>query len=256
MRLIRLDIEYDGTNYCGWQIQSHRVTRSEGHKRTIQETIERALRRILQERVRVIGSGRTDAGVHAFCQTAHFKTNSAIPVEGLQKALNALLPQDIAVLTAKEEKSSFHSRFGAVSKVYRYTILNRSCRSALLAKRAYFCPWQLDIALMKSEAEALLGRHDFSSFRASGSANKDAVRTIRRVAVAQKGRLLHIDIEADGFLYNMVRIIVGTLIDIGRGKLPAGSMKRILKARDRKKAGFTAPPEGLYLVKVKYQISN
>ena len=248
MRNIRLDIEYDGTNYCGWQVQSRQKA-----KKSIQGALEQALRKLTGRKVTLAGSGRTDAGVHALRQVAHFKTDSRIPSLKLQKALNALLPPDIAVTAVKDAVSGFHSRFWAVSKVYRYTILNRPYRSAFLRHKAYFCPWKLDLALMKREARALVGRHDFSSFKASGAKENCPVKTVERLSLSREGQLIHIDIQADGFLYNMVRVIVGTLVDIGRGRLKPGSMKRILQARDRKLAGMTAPAEGLYLVKVRYK---
>jgi len=260
MRNLKLEIEYDGENYCGWQVQ-----RRNKHKRSIQEVLEKALQKILQEKIRIIASGRTDAGVHAQAQIANFKTNSKIPPKKLQKALNALLPDDIAITRAEEVNSDFHSRFCAKTKAYRYTILNRSYRCALLKDKVYFYPYPLDISLMRREAKYLLGRHDFKSFCASGSDAKDTVRTIKNVTVKKFPYQLSaisyqqtdcpvivIDIEANGFLYNMVRNIVGTLIEIGRGKFPAGSLKKILLAKNRKLAGPTVPAGGLCLLKVKY----
>jgi tRNA pseudouridine38-40 synthase len=246
MRNIKLEIEYDGSNYQGWQVQkSHQ-------SKTIQETLEKTLRKILQEKIRLIASGRTDSGVHAKGQVANFKTTKRIPLEKLQKALNALLPDDIAISEVKEVSPDFHARFAVKSKTYRYTILNRRWRSALLKDEAYFYPFPLDIKLMRKEAKCLLGRHDFTSFQASGSSCKQAIRTIKKIEVCRQKDLIHIDIEADGFLYNMVRNIVGTLIKIGSAEFPKNSLKKILLLKNRKFAGPTAPPEGLCLVRVKY----
>ena len=257
MRNIRLQIEYDGSRYLGWQKQARRPT--------IQEVIEKALGKILQEKVFLIGSGRTDSGVHALAQTANFKTNSNISTNKLLRALNGVLPDDIVITGAKEVSSDFHSRYSAKSKTYRYSILNRQYPSALLRGKVYFCSYRLDFKLMQKEAKVLLGKHDFSSFCASASNAKDAIRVIKRISVKKlplhlapytfdlnRFFLIVINIEADGFLYNMVRNIAGTLIDIGRGRLPAGSMKKILSSRNRKLAGPTAPACGLCLVKVKY----
>ena len=246
MRNIKLTIEYDGTAYAGWQCQKPRL-------KTIQQIMEAVLRRILQEKIKLAVSGRTDAGVHAQAQVANFKTGASLTLEKLQKALNGLLPGDIAVVRVEEERPGFHSRFSAKSKVYRYMILNRNYPSALLRKTVYFYPHPLNIRLMQSESKALLGRHDFSSFQASGSKVKDSRRTIKGIRVFKEGDLLNIDIEADGFLYNMVRNIVGTLIEVGRGRFPRGSLKKILRLRNRKFAGPTAPARGLCLLKVEFK---
>jgi len=252
IRNIRLSIEYDGTDYCGWQIQSHQVTRSPGRQRSIQEVIEKTLQKVLQEKVRLIASGRTDAGVHALGQVANFKTSSQIPLEKLERALNGLLPDDISVYSLKEAPLDFHSRFSAGSKLYRYTILNRKHSSPFLKRSAYFYPFPLDVRLMQRESRRLLGRHDFSSFRASGGKARNPLRHIKQIKVAKQDYFIYIYIEADGFLYNMARNIVGTLIEIGRGKLNAGALERILNSRDRRLAGPTAPAKGLCLLKVKY----
>ncbi|MDP2940908.1 MAG: tRNA pseudouridine(38-40) synthase TruA [Candidatus Omnitrophota bacterium] len=252
LRNIRLTIEYDGTNYCGWQVQkSHKVTRSQSHK-SIQEVIEKALRRILQEKVKLIASGRTDAGVHALAQVVNFKAHSAIPAEKLQKALNALLPEDIVITQAKETGLDFHSRFQARSKIYRYTILNRDYPCAFLRNRAYLYPQPLDIKLMQRESRVLLGRHNFKSFQASDKRERDPVRLIKKLKITRSKNLIYIDIEADGFLYNMVRNIVGTLIEIGRHRFAKGKLKKILLSADRRLAGPLAPAHGLCLVRVNY----
>ena len=255
MRNIKLTIEYEGTNYCGWQVQkSHQVTKSPRHqKKSIQEIIENTLSKILQERIRLIASGRTDAGVHALAQVANFKTCSNIALDKLQRALNGNLPQDIAISDIEEVNLDFHSRFHAKSKIYRYTILNRGWSSPLLRNTVYFYPYPLDVKLMRQEARCLLGRHDFKSFCASGSSTKDTVRIIKKIAIRNiRYALLAIDIEADGFLYNMVRNIVGTLIEIGRGRFSKGGLKKILLAKNRKFAGPAVPACGLCLLKVGY----
>lgn len=242
----RLEIAYDGTSYCGWQAQNS------SKKKSIQEVIERTLQKIFQEKIKLIASGRTDAGVHAKAQVANFKASKEIPLKKLQKALNGLLPEDIKVAGVKREPPGFHSRFDTKSKLYRYTILNRSYPCVFSRNSAYFCPFHLDIKLMKKELVSLLGRHDFSAFRAHDKKERDSVRTIKKASIVKSKDLIHIDIEADGFLYNMVRNIAGTLIEIGRGKLGKGSLKKVLLSCDRRRAGPTAEARGLCLVKVKY----
>jgi tRNA pseudouridine38-40 synthase len=257
MRNLKLSIEYDGTDYHGWQTQ--------GRTKTIQETIEKTLRKILQERVRLIASGRTDAGVHALAQVANFKTDKDISLERLLRGLNGLLPNDITINNIEEAEPDFHSRFDVKTKVYRYCILNRKYPSSLLRDKVYFYPYPLKIGLMRRQARCLFGRHDFKSFCAAGSSAKDTVRTIKNLTIKKspcplplvpcplnEGGLIIIEIEADGFLYNMVRNIVGTLLEIGRGRLLGGSLKSILLARDRRLAGPTVPACGLYLARIKY----
>ncbi len=264
MRNIKLTLEYDGTRFSGWQAQrSNPSTRGDVSTRkplgagkskvpTIQATVEGVLRQILQEQVKLIASGRTDAGVHAREQIANFKTVSALPLARIQEGLNALLPADISVVKIEEAALDFHSRFHARSKVYCYTILNRVHRSALLKDRAYFCRFPLNVSLMRREASCLLGKHNFKAFQATAKKEKNPVKHISRIKIVKKGDCILISIQADGFLYNMVRNIAGTLIDIGRGKLPQGSMKKILLSQDRKRAGVTAPACGLCLMEVKY----
>ncbi|MBU2541088.1 MAG: tRNA pseudouridine(38-40) synthase TruA [Candidatus Omnitrophica bacterium] len=259
MRNIKLSISYDGTNYCGWQVQKNR-----GERRSIQGVIEKTLKKILQERVRLIGSGRTDAGVHALGQVANFKTTSTIEAVNIKRALNSLLPQDIKISSASEVDLGFHSQHGAKLKTYQYLILNSRDSNPLLFRYVHQVAFSLDIPLMAAELRLLRGRHNFKSFCASGSKVKSTTRTVKKLALRtsakfsawdlmNKARLVIISIEADGFLYNMVRNIVGTLIDIGRGHLKKGDMKRILKAKDRRLAGSTAPAKGLYLCEVKYK---
>lgn len=244
MRNLKLEIEYDGTNYCGWQVQTRQK-----HKPSIQETLEKTLQKILREKIRIIGSGRTDAGVHAQAQIANFKTDSNIALDKLHRALTGLLPDDIAVTKIEEVPLDFHSRFSAKSKVYRYAILNRKYPSAILRNIAYFFPYPLNIRLMQKQAKLLLGRHNFKSFQAADYRERNPVRTIKKIKITKDKDLIYIDIEADGFLQNMARNIVGTLIEIGRGK-PL-EIKKLLSWKDRTKTGPTAPAKGLCLVKVK-----
>lgn len=270
MRNIRFKIEYDGTNYCGWQRQKSNNV-GDGHARpvrSIQETIETTLYQILQEKIKIIVSGRTDSGVHAKAQVANFKTNSNIALEKLVLSINALLPEDIAVYNIEEAPEDFHSRFCVKSKVYRYTILNSYFRSALLRNYVFSFVFPLDVKLMRAEAKCLLGRHDFKAFCAFASGVKTTVRTIKKISIkhdfytliprryvgagAIRHPLIIVDIEADGFLYNMVRNIVGTLIEIGRGHFSKGSLKKIIRSKNRKIAGPTAPAKGLCLLEVKY----
>lgn len=251
MRNLKLEIEYDGTRYYGWQVQNRRRA-SDVRRRTIQETIEKTLQKILQKKVKLIVAGRTDSGVHALSQVANFKTSSKIPLERLRWGLNCLLPEDIKVSRIKKVPLDFNSRFSAKARIYRYTILSRKYSSAFLANRAHFFYYPLDIGLMRKEARALLGRHNFKSFQAADSRERNPQRTIKRIKITKDKDLVCIDIEADSFLYNMVRNISGTLLEIGRGRFSKGSMLRILKSRDRKLAGPALPAKGLCLVKVKY----
>lgn len=261
MRNLKITIEYDGTRYAGWQVQnSRRIRKSPRQRPTIQATIEKALRKILQEKIRLIGSGRTDAGVHALGQVANFATKTKISLYKLQWALNGNLPDDIVIRSIEKPNPDFHSRFDARSKVYRYAILNRPYPSAFLRNRVYFYRHPLDVRLMQQEARALLGRHDFKAFQATDKKERSSVRTIKKISIRNETptlclvpcTLLIIDIEADGFLYNMVRNIVGTLIEIGRGKFPRGNLKKILASKNRKLAGPTVPACGLCLSEVKY----
>ncbi|MFH1198847.1 MAG: tRNA pseudouridine(38-40) synthase TruA [Candidatus Omnitrophota bacterium] len=266
MRNIKLEIEYDGSGYVGWQIQNRPQTRdrrpetADQRPQTIQDTIEKTLRKILQEKIQLIASGRTDSGVHAYGQAANFKTDSQISPERLQLALNGNLPHDIVITKIEDVAPKFNSRFSAKSKVYRYTILNRKYHSPLLRNTVYFCHYSLNVNLMRQEAKCLLGKHDFKAFCASGSRVKSTTRTIKNISIrktfyplyAKRYPLIIIDIEADGFLYNMVRNISGTLIMIGRGKFSKGSMQKILASKNRRLAGPTAAACGLALLKVNY----
>jgi len=245
MRNIKLLIEYDGTNYLGWQVQPRGLT--------IQGIIEGKLALLMGETVHLVGSGRTDAGVHAFGQVAHFKTKNQMDVHTIQRALNSLLPPDIVIQRAEEVKEDFHARKQSKSKTYEYRILNRNIRSAFYREYAWHIPQTLNIGEMKKATRSLKGEHDFSSFQSVGSPKKTAVRNVTR-AEWKRGRdgLLRFEVEANGFLKQMVRAIVGTLVDVGKGKISSEEFRRILDSKDRKKAGPTAPPHGLFLKEVRY----
>jgi tRNA pseudouridine38-40 synthase len=247
----KLTIEYDGRNFSGWQIQKK-------GERTVQGKISLALERITRKPVTLIGAGRTDSGVHALGQIAHAKLDSHLSADTLLKALNANLPDDIAILKVQKVPVSFHAQYSAKAKVYRYTILNRKARAA--QKRGFYThiPQDLDLPLMKSESKVLRGCHNFSSFTASNpylkkhGIKKNTIRNIKKISFfCSKGFIL-IDIEADGFLYKMVRNIIGTLIEIGLGRIKKGELKKILCVKVRRNAGPTAPAQGLCLLKVKY----
>ncbi|MFA4910370.1 MAG: tRNA pseudouridine(38-40) synthase TruA [Desulfobacteria bacterium] len=245
MRNIRLVIEYDGTNYHGWQIQPNATS--------IQEIIEDRLKKITQEEIRLIAAGRTDAGVHAVEQVANFSTNSQLDINNIQRGLNSLLPPDIAIKEISEAEQDFHSRYSAKSKIYRYVILNRRFPSPLYRNFSWFIPFKLDIKEMKSAVQCLIGEHDFSSFKASGCNSHNPIRELYGISLDKdpKGFIIF-EIEANAFLKQMVRNIVGTMVDVGKGKIGVSEFEDIFLSKDRKKAGITAPPQGLFLVKIKY----
>jgi tRNA pseudouridine38-40 synthase len=247
----KLTLEYDGTKFCGWQIQQKNV-------RTVQGELKHALDIICKEPITVIGAGRTDSGVHALGQVAHFKTHTSISPKILLRALNANLPDDVAVLKVQCAKTNFHAQYCAKSKIYRYTILNQQTRR--VKRRGFYhqVHHKLNDRLMKSEAKVLIGRHDFRAFVASDpqlkkkNKIKNTIRNIKNISIKKSHEFLHINIEANGFLYKMVRNIVGTLIQIGLGKISKGELKKSLRSKCRKNAGPTAPAQGLCLLKVKY----
>lgn len=245
MRNIKLIIEYDGTNYSGWQRQSNSLT--------VQEVIERALYKLTGKECILIASGRTDAGVHALAQVANFTIgSSSIPSAKFSYALNSLLPHDIVIKRSEEVSPNFHSRYSAKAKKYKYLIYNSEHPSALLRNRAYHISQPLNLDNMIKASEYFHGTHDFAGFMSSGSSVKSTVRTIKSISIAPKSDGLELEVSADGFLYNMVRIIAGTLISVGMGKIFPHSVKDIIRSCDRKQAGKTAPPQGLYLVEVYY----
>jgi len=244
MRNIKLTIEYDGTGYHGWQIQPNVLT--------IQGTIEGKLAQITGEAVRLVASGRTDTGVHAMGQVAHFKTHSSLDVLSFLKALNSLLPEDIRVKDVEEVDEAFHARFSAKGKVYEYRIFNGEFPSPFHRHFSWFVPAKLDLASMREAAMKLRGRHDFSSFCSTGSDHSSPLREIYAIDVGMRGDFIIIQVEANAFLKQMVRNIVGTLVEVGRQKLTPSQFGDILKARDRRRAGIPAPAQGLFLVGVDY----
>ncbi|MEJ2670857.1 MAG: tRNA pseudouridine(38-40) synthase TruA [Deltaproteobacteria bacterium] len=244
-RNIRLLLEYDGTCYHGWQRQVEAAT--------IQQVLEEALARLTGAKITLLGSGRTDAGVHALGQVANFHTASAIPLKAFHDGLNSMLPPDIAVLQAAEVPPDFHARKSATAKTYTYRILNRPTRSPLQHHYGWWIGPRLDFAALAAAAAALPGEHDFTAFRASGSDNQNPVRQVEAAAWrGEFGGWLNFTITATGFLRGMVRSLVGTMVEAGRGKAPPEKLAELLESRARHLAGPTAPPQGLYLVEVVY----
>jgi tRNA pseudouridine38-40 synthase len=245
MRNLKLLIEYDGTNYQGWQVQPKGLT--------IQGMLEDKIRLLTGERVQLFGSGRTDAGVHALGQVAHFKTQSQMDIHSMQRALNSLLPRDIVIQKIEGVEEGFHARKQSKSKVYEYRLLNRNLRSAFHRGYVWHIPQKLNVKEMKKATQHLIGEHDFSSFRSVGTPTQTAVRRVIR-AEWKRGRdgLIRFEIEANGFLKQMVRSIVGTVVEVGKGKINPEQFEKVLKSKDRKKAGPTAPAQGLFLKEVKY----
>jgi tRNA pseudouridine38-40 synthase len=247
LRNIRLIVEYDGTDFAGWQRQPPPA-------RSVQGVLEDAVAKMTGERPLVRGAGRTDAGVHARAQVASFVTASQIPILGLMRGINAATPRDVAVVEAAEAPPEFEPRRAARGKHYAYRLWNRPARSPLHARTSWHILHPLDTEAMAQAAAALLGEHDFSSFRAAGCDAKHAVRTLRRAAISRDGFLVTIDLEATAFLRGMARIIAGTLVEVGLGRRPAAEAADILAARDRERAGRTAPAHGLTLEAVVYQV--
>ncbi|MBI4400554.1 MAG: tRNA pseudouridine(38-40) synthase TruA [Nitrospirae bacterium] len=244
MATFKLTIEYDGTAYAGWQRQPDRPT--------VQASVEAAIQRVTQTAIPVIGAGRTDAGAHALGQVASFRSQKVMPAEGWVRALNALLPPDISVRSAERVADDFHARYSARGKLYEYRILNQAERSAMERTRAWHVRRPLDMESMREAASLLVGRHDFSSFQGHPTDTESPVCELRRLEISQQQTLIRFEAQADRFLKQMVRAIVGTLVEVGQGKRPPKSMKEILEARDRRAAGVTAPAHGLYLVRVDY----
>jgi tRNA pseudouridine38-40 synthase len=243
-RCLKLTLEYDGTAYHGWQAQPALPT--------IQGRLEEALGRLIGAPVSVMGAGRTDAGVHALGQVASFRAVVRLEPPRLRRALNACLPPDICVRAVEEETPDFDARRSARGKLYRYTLLRRETPSAFQARVSLHVPYPLDLAAMQEGATALLGTHDFTSFRAGSCGAPSPVRTVREAAWRVDGEWWHFEIRGNGFLQHMVRIIVGTLLEVGRGRRTVASVAEALGACDRRRAGQTAPPHGLFLVAVDY----
>lgn len=244
MRKIKLIIEYDGSGYHGWQYQENALS--------VQEVLARAIKKLTGESIIPDGAGRTDAGVHAYGQVASFMTNSSIPAEKFTPALNSYLPDDVSIIASKEVKDGFHARFSAKGKHYRYMIINRPQKSALWASRAWHVREVLDFDAMNEAAGYFLGYHSFKAFCAAGHNVKTFDRTIFHSQWHKDGEFLIYDTKGDGFLYNMVRIMVGTMIDIGKRRYGPNIVEEAIKDGRRNSIGITAPPVGLYLVEVIY----
>jgi len=248
-RSLKITVAYDGTGYAGWQVQPD--------AKTIQGTLEDAWARVTGERIRLTASGRTDAGVHALGQVVSLQTATHLDNDSLQRALCAILPDDIAVLSVEDAVDDFHAIRNAVSKRYRYRIDNGRVRDVLSRRYTWHVPAPLDAEAMHRAAQRLVGRHDFSSFESAGAERASSVRTVSELLV-QRGRdercnEIVLEIESDGFLYNMVRAIVGTLVEVGRGAQREDWISEVLAAVDRRRAGPTAPPQGLVLLRVTYR---
>ena len=244
MRNIKLTIEYDGKDFNGWQKQPNKLN--------IQGEIERAIYNITKEEVDLIGSGRTDAGVHAFGQIANFKTNSNISIEKMAIAINSQLKNSIVVKKAEEVDERFHSRLSCKKKTYRYIINNSPEGTAIYRNLETHIPQKLDLSQMKKAIKYFEGEHDFKAFKSSGTSGKNSVRTIYKAEVRKEGDNIIIELTGNGFLYNMVRIISGTLLDVGLGKIKPEEIPEIIESKDRQRAGRTLPAHGLYLVQVVY----
>lgn len=255
MKKIRLLIEYDGTAYHGWQLQKDETT--------VQGVIEDRIFKITGERSAILGASRTDAGVHALGQVAVFRTGSHLDAETMKKALNANLPEDIRVLDAAVVDDIFHPRTDATKKTYFYIVANQRNSSVFLHRYSWLVPQPLDLSSMAEASRTLIGRHDFSSFMGAGSDVKEFVREIYSLNLERleamdfltaslKGNFVRIAVEANGFLRHMVRNIVGTLVEVGRGRVPRDRMQEILESRDRRRAGQTAPAKGLFLERITY----
>jgi tRNA pseudouridine38-40 synthase len=245
MRNIMLTLCYDGTDFHGWQRQPR--------LRTVQQTLEEGLRQLTGVAITTTASGRTDAGVHALGQVVHFFTVSRHPCATFVRALNALLPRDVRVLEAREMPQAFHATLDARSKRYRYVIDNGPIASPFQLRYSWHVRRPLDAALMNRAGQFLLGRHDFRSFETDWPNRQSSVRTILELAALRTGEFVAIEVEADGFLYNMVRSIAGTLVLVGAGRRPLSWISEVLAAQDRVAAGPTAPPQGLFLIKARYE---
>ena len=245
MRNIKLTIEYDGKDFNGWQKQPNKLN--------IQGTIEQAIKSITGEDVELNASGRTDAGVHALGQVANFKTNSQIPIEKFAIAINSRLKKSIVIKKAEEVDERFHSRLNCKRKTYRYIINNSPYGTAIYRYLETHIPQKLNVEKMKKAVKYFIGEHDFKAFKASGTSSKSSIRTIYKAEVLKiPNNRIYIELTGNGFLYNMVRIIAGTLVDVGTGKIKPEDIEKIIESKDRTNAGKTLPPQGLYLVCVNY----
>lgn len=249
MRNVCLTLAYDGTDFFGWQYQGP-------NRRTVQATLEAAVAEVTGEEARVCGSSRTDSGVHALGQEANFGTNTRLSNDALRKALNAVLPFDMSVLSVRDMPDWFNATRDSVRKRYRYLIQDGRIRDPIGRRYAWFVPHVLCLERMQTAAPLVVGEHDFRAFQTSGSARESTIRTIYDLSVQRcptdHGDRIVIEVEADGFLYNMVRNLAGTLVYIGRQKEPPEWIVEVLHSKDRRKAGMTAPPEGLFLLWIKF----
>ncbi|RKY74070.1 MAG: tRNA pseudouridine(38-40) synthase TruA [Candidatus Latescibacterota bacterium] len=241
MRNIKLTVEYDGTDFSGWQVQPE--------ARTVQQTVEQSLQELLSESISLVSAARTDAGVHALGQVANFHTHSTLPPETIKVALNSLLPRDVVIRQAEEVEPEFHARFSADWKRYRYRIAKR--KKAIGRHYCWYLRYELDVERMRQASSILAGTYDFTSFCSSNSETKTHICRVMECQW-QEGEDIDFEIQADRFLQHMVRIIVGTMVEVGRGRLPVEEIGRILEAKDRRQAGPTAPAKGLCLVEVGY----
>ncbi|BCR05445.1 tRNA pseudouridine synthase A [Desulfuromonas versatilis] len=244
MATIKLTIEYDGTDYVGWQVQPNGIS--------VQQVVEQALCGVLGEEVRLHSSGRTDAGVHARGMVAHFHTFRQLPESAYREGVNRLLPRDIAVRGVEEVNEDFHARFSARGKWYRYSLYLAPVRSPLAERYSWHLRSRLDEIAMARAAAGFVGCHDFSAFRSSSCEARSTRREVFSVELLREGELLHIDVKGAGFLKNMVRVMVGTLVEIGLGRRPEADVPRLLREGGRPAAGRTAPPQGLCLMEVWY----
>lgn len=244
MRNLKLKLMYNGSAYHGWQVQANADT--------VQGRVEKAIESVFGSHLTLYGCSRTDAGVHANEYFCNFRTEKNIPCESVVKALNANLPEDIAVVDCLEAEDDFHARFNCKSKRYVYKIWNTQVKNPFLTHTAYHYKYRLDDKILDEAAKSFIGTYDFSSFCSAGSSVEDTVRTVTDASVTRDGDIVTFSVEADGFLYNMVRIMVGTLININEGKINKNGIKDIIASENRLNAGVTAPPQGLFLDKVYY----
>lgn len=245
MRRIRLTVAYDGTDYCGWQVQPNGIT--------VEEVLNKAVSKLTGEDIHVIGASRTDSGVHALGNVAVFDTRSSIPPERMAYALNQRLPEDIVIVKSEEVPAEWHTRYrDDITKTYEYHIYNARVPDPLKRRTCAFVSFPMDIEKMRAGAAYLVGEHDFVSFCNVRTNVEDTVRTVNRIAIWQDGAEIVMEIEGNGFLYNMVRIIAGTLIRVGRGFYEPEKVKEILETKKRTEAGITAPPQGLVLKEIRY----
>lgn len=244
MRNLKLKLMYNGSAYHGWQVQANADT--------VQGRVEKAIESVFGSHLTLYGCSRTDAGVHANEYFCNFRTEKNIPCESVVKALNANLPEDIAVVDCLEAEDDFHARFNCKSKRYVYKIWNTQVKNPFLTHTAYHYKYRLDDKMLDEAAKSFIGTYDFSSFCSAGSSVEDTVRTVTDASVTRDGDIVTFSVEADGFLYNMVRIMVGTLININEGKINKNGIKDIIASENRLNAGVTAPPQGLFLDKVYY----